>query len=113
MMWRTLYLTIAVLVAVPAVMLVAVPAGAQNPLPSSPANPTVPVPPPNAASTPPEKVAPPDSDLSTNLSKRKGIITPPNVDPGMAVSPPHTGPDMMPVIPPPGSPGGNPSVVPK
>jgi hypothetical protein len=40
-------------------------------------------------------------------------ITPPaNVDPGMKKSPPPSG-DTMPVVPPPGTPGGNPSVKPK
>jgi hypothetical protein len=47
------------------------------------------------------------------LSRDKGTITPPNVDPGMSVSPPARGAGTTPVIPPPGSPGGNPSVVPK
>ena len=113
MMPRTLYLTVALFAAVPAGMLVAVPARSQNPQPSSPVNPTVPVAPPNAASPPPEKIVLPDGDLNTNLSKRRGIITPPNVDPGMTVSPPRAGADTMPVIPPPGSRGGDRSVVPK
>ena len=86
------------------------PALAQAP---STANPTVPVAPPNAAQTPPEKIAPPDSDKRTGLSQQNGTITPPNVDPGMTVSPPRDGAGRTPVIPPPGSPGGNPSVVPK
>lgn len=110
MIMRIICLTVSILAAG---ALVAVPAGAQNPLPSSPANPTVPVAPPNAAPPPPEKIAPPDGDLGTNLSKRRGTITPPNVDPGMTVSPPRAGTSAMPVIPPPGSPGGNPSAVPK
>jgi hypothetical protein len=113
MILRTLGLTAALLAAVPAGVLVAVPAGAQNPQPYSPANPTVPVAPPNSASSPPEKIAPPDGDLGTNLSKRRGMITPPNVDPGMTVNPSRSGTDTMPVIPPPGSSGGNPSIVPK
>jgi hypothetical protein len=51
--------------------------------------------------------------LSDRLSRQKGTIAPPNVDPGMAVQPSGKGAAMTPVIPPPGSPGGNPSVVPK
>ena len=72
-----------------ALILVAAPAMAQNPQPTSPTNPTVPVAPPNAASPPPEQIAPPDGTLSNRLSQQKGTITPPNVDPGMTVSPPR------------------------
>jgi hypothetical protein len=104
-MLRTLWLT--------GLMLAATPALAQNPQPTSPANPTVPIAPPNAASPPPEKIAPPDTTLSNRLSDHKGTITPPNVDPGMTVRPPRDNAASTPVIPPPGSPGGNPSVVPK
>jgi hypothetical protein len=86
---------------------------AQTLPPANPANPTVPVAPPNATQPPPEKIAPPAPDLSSRLSRDKGTITPPNVDPGMSVSPPARGAGTTPVIPPPGSPGGNPSVVPK
>jgi hypothetical protein len=39
------------------------------------------------------------------------VICPPNVDPGIKVPAPETG--KMPVIPPPGSPGGDPNVKPK
>jgi hypothetical protein len=99
---------------VTAVLLMAAPAMAQNPQPASPSNPTVQVAPPNAASPPPEKIAPPSGgDMSNRLSLQRGTINPPNVDPNMTVRPPaHTG-TTTPVIPPPGSPGGNPSVVPK
>ena len=59
-------------------------------------------------------VAPPASgSTSTELSRSGGVITPPaNVDPGMKKSPPASG-DNMPVVPPPGTPGGNPAVKPK
>jgi hypothetical protein len=96
-----------------ALIVAAAPALAQNPQAASPANPTVPVAPPNAASPPPEKIAPPDGTMSERLSQKKGTITPPNVDPGMAVRPPGNTTASMPVIPPPGSAGGNGSVVPK
>jgi hypothetical protein len=50
---------------------------------------------------------------SSQLSRSGGVITPPaNVDLGMKKSPPPSG-DTMPVVPPPGTPGGNPSVKPK
>ncbi len=105
MMMRTLLLTALILAAAPAV--------AQNPQPASPTNPTVPVAPPNAASPPPEKIAPRDPTLSDRLSRQGGTVRPPNVDPGMRVTPPRNNAATMPVIPPPGSPGGNRSVVPK
>jgi hypothetical protein len=49
--------------------------------------------------------------LSDKLSQTNGVICPPNVDPGIKAQAPDTG--KMPVIPPPGSPGGDPSVQPK
>jgi hypothetical protein len=52
------------------------------------------------------------ADLSPELSRSKGVICPPaEVDPGIAVPP--TGGGVMPVIPPPGTPGGDPYIVPK
>jgi hypothetical protein len=104
-MLRTLSLTALILATAPAV--------AQTPQPTSPSNPVAPVAPPNAALPPPEKIAPADGNMSGRLSDQKGTIVPPNVDPKMTVSPPARGGATTPVIPPPGSPGGNPSVVPK
>lgn len=109
-MLRTLSLT--------ALLLAGAPALAQNPQSTSPANPTVPLAPPSAPSPPPEKIAPADpnpagGNLSNRLSQQKGTITPPNVDPGLTVKPPRNSGATTPVIPPPGSPGGNPSVIPK
>src|ERR1700722_4489865 len=104
-MLRTLSLT--------ALILVATPALAQNSQPAPPADPTVPVAPRNAPSPPPERVAPSNGNLTNRLSQQKGTITPPDVDQGMQVSPPRSTRATMPVIPPPGSPGGNQSVVPK
>jgi hypothetical protein len=50
--------------------------------------------------------------LSEQLSESKGVICPPaGVDPGISVPP--VGGGRMPVIPPPGTPGGDPNVVPK
>jgi hypothetical protein len=125
---RTFSLTAAILTAAVAS---AAPALAQNPQSASPANPTVPMAPPNAPSPPPEKIAPPSGntlggtspggtspsgsarhgDLSNRLSQQQGTI--PNIDPGMQVTPPRDGSATTPVIPPPGSPGGNRSVIPK
>ena len=52
------------------------------------------------------------ANLSQELSRSKGVICPPaGVDPGLAVPP--VGGGRTPVIPPPGTPGGNPNVVPK
>ncbi|HEY4172806.1 MAG TPA: hypothetical protein VGM42_07235 [Rhodopila sp.] len=96
-----------------ALIMAATPALAQNPQPAPPQNPTVPVAPPNAPSPPPEQIAPAHGNLSDRLAEHNGTIKPPEVDPGMAVKPPPNAADATPVIPPPGSPGGNKSVVPK
>ena len=96
-----------------ALLLSTTPALAQTPQSASPANPTVPIAPPNATSPPPEKMAPSDGSLSNHLSQQQGTITPPNVDPGMRVGPPQTSSATMPVIPPPGSPGGSDRIIPK
>jgi hypothetical protein len=50
--------------------------------------------------------------LSDRLAQSKGVICPPTgIDPGIAVPP--VGGGRMPVIPPPGTPGGDPGIVPK
>ncbi len=49
--------------------------------------------------------------LSEQLAQSNGVICPPPVDPEMRKPAPKTG--TMPVIPPPGTPGGNPHIVPK
>jgi len=58
--------------------------------------------------------APPLSGTSSSdLARSGGVITPPaDVDPQIKRMPPHSG-DPMPVIPPPGTSGGDPSVKPK
>lgn len=99
---------------------------AQNPQTTAPQNPVAPVAPPNAPTPPPEQIAPPSGSaggttsgatggsLSDNLSRQRGTISPPmNVDPGITVQPNRSTRGTTPVIPPPGSPGGNQSVVPK
>ena len=50
--------------------------------------------------------------LSDKLARTGGVICPPNVDPEMKAPTPESG-NKMPVIPPPGSLGGDPSVQPK
>ncbi len=58
-------------------------------------------------------VPPASGTLSSDLNRSGGVITPPaNVDPKIKQTPPATG-AKMPVIPPPGTPGGNPAVNPK
>ena len=89
---------------------------AQNPQPAPPGLQTPQVAPPSAPTPPPEKVAPgalaDNQTLSDKLSHQEGTLHPPaSIDPGMAVQPHASG--SMPVIPPPGAPGGNPHVVPK
>jgi hypothetical protein len=52
------------------------------------------------------------STLSDRLSQSKGVICPPaGIDPGISVAP--SGGGRTPVIPPPGTPGGDPSIQPK
>jgi hypothetical protein len=50
--------------------------------------------------------------LSEKLGQTNGVICPPDVDTGMKAPPPDEG-GKTPVIPPPGSPGGNPNIQPK
>ena len=50
--------------------------------------------------------------LSDKLARTDGVICPPNVDPEIKAPTPQSG-NKMPVIPPPGSPGGDPSIQPK
>jgi hypothetical protein len=49
--------------------------------------------------------------LGEKLGQSGGVLCPPEVDPGMKAPTPEGG--KTPVIPPPGSPGGNPNVQPK
>jgi hypothetical protein len=49
--------------------------------------------------------------LSDKLARSNGVLCPPSVDPEIRAPTPETG--KMPVIPPPGSPGGNPNIQPK
>jgi hypothetical protein len=52
-----------------------------------------------------------NQNLSDKLARTDGILCPPNVDPEIKAPTPQGG--KMPVIPPPGSPGGDPTVRPK
>jgi hypothetical protein len=49
--------------------------------------------------------------LSDKLDRTNGVICPPDVDPGIKAPTPNAG--KTPVIPPPGSPGGDPNIQPK
>jgi hypothetical protein len=52
------------------------------------------------------------TNLSDELSRSRGVICPPpEVDPGISAQPKGGG--LTPVIPPPGSPGGDPRIIPK
>ena len=54
------------------------------------------------------------SSLTDRLSKSGGVIKPPaDPDPAMKQPTPPTGPNSMPVVPPPGTPGGAPAAKPK
>ncbi len=77
--------------------------------------------PPNSPQPLPEQIAPEgrspqasrDDSLSDRLSRQQGTLKPPSVDPGIHVPVPSEAQGTMPVIPPPGTPGGNQKVVPK
>ena len=82
------------------------------------AQPVVPPPAPGSSCPPDVKRDAPavgrdsDKSLSDQLAASRGVICPPaGVDPQMQKAPPEGG--TMKVIPPPGSPGGNPGVQPK
>ena len=61
--------------------------------------------------------APTGPSLSERLDRSNGVIALPastaNTDPGIVKPAPSTGAGSMPVIPPPGTPGGDPNVQPK
>jgi hypothetical protein len=67
----------------------------------------------------PQQVVPPAPPSQTKPdtpggAARSGVIRPPReVDPGITKPPPANGANTMPVIPPPGSPGGNPRIKPQ
>jgi hypothetical protein len=50
-------------------------------------------------------------NLSEKLARNEGVLCPPNLDPDIRLPTPDVGD--RPIIPPPGSPGGNPNVRPK
>lgn len=85
-----------------------------NPVQPQPRDPNMPA----QHNTVPEKIEPnatgSTGTLSDKLNKSDGVIKPQtNVDPGITTTPPAPNAGTMPVIPPPGSPGGNPNVQPK
>jgi hypothetical protein len=94
--------------------LLAGPVLAQNRV-QPPRDPNMPAP----QNTIPEKIKPEDPSstgstgtLSDKLEQSDGVIKPPsNISPDMSIPAPDTG--TTPVIPPPGSPGGNQNVEPK
>jgi hypothetical protein len=58
-------------------------------------------------------VPPASGTSSSDLNRSGGVITPPGgIDPEIKQTPPPVG-STMPIIPPPGTPGGNPAVKPK
>lgn len=52
-----------------------------------------------------------NQNLSQKLGETNGVICPPEIDPAIKAPTPNSG--SMPVIPAPGTPGGNPNVQPK
>ena len=74
---------------------------------------------PSPQNTVPEKIDPKPTgttggSLSDKLERTDGVIKPPTgIDSGITTPAPVPNPGTTPVIPPPGSPGGNPTVQPK
>jgi hypothetical protein len=69
--------------------------------------------PPDVKGDPPTVGSGSSEPLGDKLAQSKGVICPPaGVDQGMHVAPPDSG-GRIKVIPPPGTPGGDPSVQPK
>jgi hypothetical protein len=61
-----------------------------------------------------EGQAPPSEDLSKRLDRTDGVIRPPQtIDPEIHAPVPEPNPGTTPVIPPPGTPGGDQSIEPK
>jgi len=68
---------------------------------------------PGAAQPATPAVPPASGTSSSDLNRSGGVITPPaDIDPEIKQTPPPTG-ARMPIIAPPGTPGGNPAVKPK
>jgi hypothetical protein len=67
---------------------------------------------PAAAQQQPSPPAKPECSNNQLGEPSKGVICPPDIDPGMKIPPPETG-AKMPVIPPPGAPGGDQKIQPK
>ena len=73
--------------------------------------------PPTESTTPPPDPstdAKPEEPLSEKLDKGKGVLEPPHgIDPEIKKSAPENFQSTMPVLPPPGEPGGNQQIQPK
>ena len=95
----------------------------QSPAPCPPGSQDVDCQPAPRSATPPDAEPTPDGrsgstaadpDLSDTLSQSRGIVTPPPTgDTEIRRPVPSEGAGKTPVIPPPGAPGGDPTVVPK
>jgi hypothetical protein len=122
-MTTTLAMMICALMATPAFVLAqAAPAPATPQAPTAPPNPDR-----SATKCAPTQVAPTEGSvqpsspknevgkpLGDTLAQSDGVLCPPpGIDPGMHAPTPNPPQGAMPVIPPPGSPGGDPRVRPK
>lgn len=88
------------------------PAQTAPPAPANNCSPTQPVPPRGTIAPEGSTTGQTAEPLSDRLAKSDGVLCPPSgVDPEIRAPTPDTG--NTPVIPPPGSPGGDPSVRPK
>ena len=96
-------------------VLLSAPVAAQTQIPPARNAPTLQPPDPDAKKEPSSSLPSTGETLSERLDRSGGVIRPPgNMDTGITVPPKDSGAGSnMPVIPPPGSPGGSQSVQPK
>ena len=71
------------------------------------------LPSPHGGSSGPAAPSTPDNSLAHKLSRSRGVIKPPPVRDENVVTPPNGNSLKTPVIAPPGSPGGDPTIIPK
>ena len=90
------------------------------PMPASAQNEAVPslrphqaLPSPHGGSSAGSETSTPDNSLAHELSLSRGVIKPPPTPDENVVTPPNENAVKTPVIAPPGTPGGNPAIIPK
>ena len=102
----------AAIFAVSALLAAATPAKGQNEAVPS-LRPHQALPSPHGGSSAGSETSTPDNSLAHELSLSRGVIKPPPTPDENVVTPPNENAVKTPVIAPPGTPGGNPAIIPK